>query len=292
LEIFIIYKEENYTMIVSLIGAGGKMGGRITDHMIKSEYDTRYVETNAQKRKELTDRGLKATQLNEAVEDSDIVILAIPDVDIERVSREIVPQMKSGAMLMVLDAAAAFAGELPERDDISFFITHPCHPPIISDETDPEVRKEWHGGIRAKQNIVCALMQGTEEDYTKGEALSRTIFSPVLRAHRITVEQMAILEPAMAETIMFTMMVTIREAMEEAINAGVPEQAAKDFMLGHLNSSIWVLFGDIGDYRALVSEGALKAVELARSELISSDWKKVFKLDNVYKQAKGITNWD
>jgi hypothetical protein len=279
-------------MIVSLIGAGGKMGGRITDHLVKSDYDTRYIETDKQKIKELTDRGLHATQLNEAVEETDIVILAIPDVDIERVSHEIVPQMKTGAMLMVLDAAAAFAGELPERNDISFFITHPCHPPIISDETDPEVRKEWHGGIRAKQNIVCALMQGTEEDYTKGEALARTIFAPVMRAHRITVEQMAILEPAMAETISFTLLVTIKEALEEAINAGVPEQAATDFMLGHLNSSIWVLFGNIGDYRTLVSDGALKAVELARSELISSDWKKVFKLDNVYKQAKGITKWD
>jgi hypothetical protein len=287
-----ILNKENNAMIVSLIGAGGKMGGRITDHLIKSDYEARYVETDKEKLEELTTRGLQAAPLDEAVKDADAVILAIPDVDIERISSEIVPQMKSGSMLMVLDASAAFGGELPERDDISFFITHPCHPPIISDETDPEVRKEWHGGVRAKQNIVCALMQGTEEDYERGEALARTIFAPILRTHRITVEQMVILEPAMAETVAFTMMVTIKEALEEAIKAGVPEQAAMDFMLGHLNSSLWVLFGNIGDYRELVSDGALKTLEMGRSELISQDWKKVFKLENIYKQVKGITKWE
>lgn len=194
-------------------------------------------------------------------------------------------------MLMVLDASAAFGGELPDRCDISIFITHPCHPPIINDETDPEVRKEWHGGIRAKQNIVCALMQGTEEDYEKGEGVARTIFAPVMKAHRITVEQMAILEPAMAETITFTLMVIIKEALAEAIKAGVPEEAATDFMLGHMNSSMWVLFGNIGDYRELVSDGALKAVELSRKEILRPDWKKVFKPENIYKQVKGITKW-
>ncbi|UCB45351.1 MAG: NAD(P)-binding domain-containing protein [Spirochaetota bacterium] len=279
-------------MIVSLIGAGGKMGGRITDHLIKSQYKALYVETDKKKLEDLTARGLQATPLVKAVKEADIVILAIPDIVIERISHEIVPQMKSGGMLMVLDAAAAFGGELPERSDLSFFITHPCHPPIISDETDPEVRKEWHGGIRARQSIVCALMQGTEEDYKKGEALAQTIFAPIMRTHRLTVEQMAILEPAMAETIQFTFMVTIKEAMEEAIKAGVPEQAATDFMLGHLNSSIWVLFGNIGDYRELVSDGALKTLEMARSELIRPDWKKVFKLDNILKQVKGITKWE
>jgi hypothetical protein len=35
----------------------------------------------------------------------------------------------------MLDAAAPHAGELPERDDITYFVTHPCHPPIFNDET-------------------------------------------------------------------------------------------------------------------------------------------------------------
>jgi ketol-acid reductoisomerase len=279
-------------MVVTLIGAGGKMGCRITDHLKGSEHEVRYVETDEQKADELTKRGVRSTPMSDAVEGSDIIILAVPDVDLERISHEVAPLMKSGSMLMVLDASAAYAGELPQRSDISIFVTHPCHPPIISDETDPEVRKEWHGGIRARQNVVCALMQGKEEDYGKGEGIARAIFAPVMKAHRITVEQMAILEPAMAETITFTLMVTIKEALDEAIKAGVPKEAARDFMLGHMNSSMWVLFGDIGDYRKLVSEGALKAVEMSKRELLKADWRKVFKPENVYKQAKGITKWE
>ena len=279
-------------MIVSLIGAGGKMGGRITDHLMKTEHDVRYVETDEQKISDLTERGVTAVPIHEAVKETDIAILAVPDVDLERISHEIVPQMKPHSMLMVLDASAAYGGELPERDDIAVFITHPCHPPIISDETDPEVRKEWHGGIRAKQSIVCALMRGNEDDYEKGEQIARTIFAPVMRSHRVTIEQMAILEPAMAETITFTLMVIMKEALEEAIKAGVPEEAATDFMLGHMNSSMWVLFGNIGDYRELVSDGALKTVEMSRKQILSPDWKKVFKPENVFKQVKGITKWD
>jgi pyrroline-5-carboxylate reductase len=279
-------------MIVTLIGAGGKMGCRITDHLSKSAHEVRYVETDAQKTGELKKRGVSPTPVSEAVNGSDVIILAVPDVDLERISHEVAPLMKSGSMLMVLDASAAYAGELPQRSDISIFVTHPCHPPIISDETDPEVRREWHGGIRASQNIVCALMQGSEEDYKKGEAMARSIFAPVMRSHRLTIEQMAILEPAMAETITFTLMVIMKEALEEAIKAGVPEEAARDFMLGHMNSSMWVLFGDIGDYRDLVSDGALKTVEMSKKELLISDWRKVFKPENVYKQVKGITRWE
>jgi len=279
-------------MVVTLIGAGGKMGLRITDHLSKSAHEVRYVETDEQKTAQLTMRGVSPTPMGDALKVSDIIILAVPDIDLERISNEVAPLMKPGAMLMVLDASAAYAGELPKRKDISIFVTHPCHPPIISDETDPEVRKEWHGGIRAKQSIVCALMQGKEEDYKKGEEIARSIFSPIMKSHRVTIEQMAILEPAMAETITFTLMVIMKEALEEAIKTGVPEEAATDFMLGHMNSSLWVLFGGIGDYKELVSDGALKAVEMSKREILKPDWRKVFRPENVYKQVKGITKWE
>ena len=40
-------------------------------------------------------------------------------------------------------------------------------------------------------------MQGPEEDYARGEAIARAMYAPVMRSHRVTVEQMAILEPAL-----------------------------------------------------------------------------------------------
>ena len=52
--------------------------------------------------------------------------------------------------------------------------------------------------------------------------------------HRVTVEQMAILEPALSETVAATCIAVIREAMEEAIARGVPAEAARDFLMGHV----------------------------------------------------------
>jgi hypothetical protein len=53
----------------------------------------------------------------------------------------------------------------------------------------------------------------------------------VTRAHRVTVEQMAILEPTMAEVCGIALIQALRAAMEEAIRRGVPRAAAEDFML-------------------------------------------------------------
>jgi D-apionate oxidoisomerase len=60
----------------------------------------------------------------------------------------------------MLDAAAPHAGELPEREDITYFVTHPCHPPIFNDETDPKAKTNYFGGVHAKQHIVCAADAG------------------------------------------------------------------------------------------------------------------------------------
>ena len=187
---------------IVLFGAGGKMGSRCTDNLRKtSGYRVSYVEVSPQGIENLARRGLKPTPQGEALADADAVILAVPDRVMQAVSHAVVPALKPGAMVMVLDPAAPHGGELPDRRDIAYFITHPCHPPIINDETDPEARMDFYGGIKAKQHIVCALMQGEESDWDRGERIARVIFAPVMRAHRITVEQMALLEPAMAETV-------------------------------------------------------------------------------------------
>ena len=194
--------------------------------------------------------------------------------------------MKPGALLICLDPAAPHGGELPRRDDISYFVTHPCHPPIVNDETDMEAKYDFYGGIKAKQHIVCALMQGPDEDYARGEAIARTIFAPVMRAHRVTVEQMAILEPALSETFVLTCMYMMREAIDEAIRRGVPEQAAIDFILGHMNINTAILFGFLD---IQFSDGAKLAVERARPLLFNPNWREIFEPENVMQQVKAIT---
>jgi len=271
---------------IALFGAAGKMGTRIAENIKDDpEYKVLYVEGNEAGIQKLRERNLEPTTSEEASKEADVVIFAIPDRLIGKVAKEIVPSLKSGAMLICLDPAAPHAGELPDRKDVAYFVVHPCHPPLINDEIDPEARMDFFGGTKAKQNIVCALMQGTDDDYKLGEEISRKIFAPVMNAYRITVEQMAILEPAMAEVVAFTCMVIIREAMDEAIKQGVPEEVAKAFMLGHLNVDVGILFNFID---AQVSDGAKQVMERAKKTLFQPDWKEVLKPENVLKEVKAI----
>ncbi len=70
------------------------------------------------------------------------------------------PAAEPGTVVGIPDATAPFAGHLPERDDITCFVTHPCQPPIFNDESTPEGRADNFGGVAAQQGGVDALMQG------------------------------------------------------------------------------------------------------------------------------------
>jgi D-apionate oxidoisomerase len=272
--------------LIALLGAGGKMGLRLTANLAKSDYPVRHVEIGEAGRQALAARGIQAVPRDEALEGVDVVIRAIPDNLLGPVSHEIAPRLEAGAMLMALDAAAPYAGQLPDRADLSYFVTHPCHPPVIHNETTPEARMDFFGGVHARQHIVCALMQGPEPAYAVGEAIARTIFAPVDRAHRCTVEQIAILEPVLSETVAATCMMIIREATDEAVRRGVPEQAARDFLLGHLKVEIGIAFQLFEGAR--FSDGALKAIEQAKKDIFQPDWKKVFEPEALHESIQQI----
>lgn len=271
---------------ISLYGAAGKMGTRIADKLHgHGAFRMLYVEAGEAGQARLVERGLVATEGTAAAKQADVAILAVPDVVLGRVAESVVPELRSGAMVVCLDPAAPFSGDLPERPDITYFITHPCHPPVFGEETDPAARVDFFGGV-AVQNVVCALMQGPEEDYALGERIVCEMFAPVDRVHRITVEQMAILEPAMAETVVLTCMAVMRESLDEAIRRGVPEQAARDFILGHIKVNLGILFEYID---AEVSDGAKLAMKRGMEQIFQSDWKKVFEPESVLQQVKAIT---
>ncbi|MHB0859094.1 MAG: phosphogluconate dehydrogenase C-terminal domain-containing protein [Anaerolineae bacterium] len=271
---------------IALFGAGGKAGLRVARNLKDAPYRTLYVEISSTSIEALARLGLHTTPQGSAAAEADVVILSVPDVLIGRIAAQIAPSLRSGAMLICLDPAAPYGGALPKRDDLAYFVTHPCHPPIVNDETTPEARGDFFGGI-AKQSIVCALMQGSEDAYALGEEVARTMFAPVLRTHRVTVEQMALLEPAMAETVVLTCMVVIKEAMDEAVRRGVPAEAARDFCFGHMNVNLGILFGLLD---AQFSDGAKLMVERAKQQLLQPDWKKVFEQDNLSQQVQAILN--
>jgi len=265
---------------IALIGAGGKMGCRITDNLMKGANTVYYVEKGERGLQNLAARGLSATPQEEAVPAADVVILAVPDTAIGAVAAGLVPAMKPGAILMTLDPAAAYLGKLPQREDVTYFVTHPCHPPVLNDETTPEAKRDFFGGVAAKQSIVCALVQGPEEHYAAGEAVAREIFAPILRSHRITLEQMAMLEPTMAETISSMFMTVLGEALDEAVRRGVPYEAAKDFMLGHIHVQLGIVFEKSNPF----SDACLVAIEYGRKAILKDGWQRLYDPDKVYDQ--------
>ncbi|MBK8047884.1 MAG: semialdehyde dehydrogenase [Anaerolineales bacterium] len=275
------------TTTIALLGAAGKIGSRIRNRMKDNpNYRLLYLEGNEAGEEKLRARGDTPSAIGEAAPVADVAILAVPDLILGRIAHDVVPRLKAGALVICLDPAAPYGGELPPRADIAYFVTHPCHPPIVNDETDMEAKFDFYGGIKAKQHIVCALMQGTEIDYEKGEAIAREIFAPVMNAYRVTVEQMAILEPALSETFVLTCMYMMVEAIDEAVKRGVPYEAARQFILGHMNINTAILFGFLD---IQFSDGAKLAVERARPLLFNSNWREIFEPQNVMEQVKAIT---
>lgn len=275
---------------VTLMGAGGKMGCRITDNLMKlpEKYAMRYVEPSEQGIANLAKRGLKPTPQAEALKDADAVILALPDRLIGKITHEIVPLLKPGAMVIGLDPAAAYAGVMPVRADLTYFVSHPCHPPLFNDEVTDEARTDWFGGVKAKHHIVNALYAGPEADYAKGDAIARDMYAPVMNSYHITVEQMAILEPALVETFAATCISAIKEAYDEAVKMGVPAEAAWEFLSGHARIEFAIIFGMSG---FPFSDGAKLAIARAYEKIFQPDWKeKIMNLDALKLSVAEITD--
>jgi hypothetical protein len=276
---------------VTLMGAGGKMGCRITDQLRDDpRYDMRYVEPAAEGQDRLAERGVSVTPQEEALQGTDVVVMAVPDDALGDITDEVVPVLHSGSMVVLLDPAAAYAGALHDREDVTFFVTHPCHPPLFQEDRPPEYGEDWFGGQnKAEQDIVCALHQGPEDDYARGEALARAMYAPVRRSHRLTTEQMALLEPALVETLAATLIDTIHEGMEEIVDSGVPEQAARDFLMGHFRIEIAIIFGMAG---FPFSDAAQRKIEEAKGELLQDDWKDVLTVERTKESVRDIADVD
>ncbi len=272
---------------ITLVGAGGKMGLRLAKNLMHYDYDMSYLEVSTSGINKLKELGIRVSEEQDVIPGADVVILAVPDVVLSRISSQIIPKMQKGALVMTLDPAVARAGRLFLREDTGYFIAHPSHPSVFNWEPTPEAQADFFGGTLAKQTIVCALMQGTEEDYLTGERVARQMYAPVINAFRITMEQMALLEPALVETLSSSCLDLVREGMEEVISMGVPAEAARAFLLGHINIQLAVLFKELPN--AVFSDAANKALQRGRSILFKEDWKKIFEPENVLQQVKDIT---
>ena len=273
---------------VALLGAGGKMGVRLATNLARTDFEVAHVEVSPAGQARLKDEtGLDCVPQEAALAGAEVVILAVPDTVIGKVAGAVVPQLAPGTMVVVLDAAAPFAGHLPERADITYFVTHPCHPPIWNDEDTPEGRADHFGGVAAKQGVVNALMQGPREHYALGDSIARAIYAPVARSHEVTVRQMAMLEPGLSETVCASLLAVMREALDECVaRSGVSHDCARDFLLGHMNILGAVLFNE---REGAFSDACNKAIEFGKPMLMRDDWKRVFDWDEVEASIHRIT---
>ncbi|WDA12808.1 phosphogluconate dehydrogenase C-terminal domain-containing protein [Paracoccus marcusii] len=273
---------------VALLGAGGKMGVRLATNLARTDFEVAHVEVSPAGQARLkAETGLDCVPQEAALAGAEVVILAVPDTVIGTVAGAVVPQLAPGTMVVVLDAAAPFAGHLPERADITYFVTHPCHPPIWNDEDTPEGRADHFGGVAAKQGVVNALMQGPREHYALGDSIARAIYAPVARSHEVTVKQMAMLEPGLSETVCASLLAVMREALDECVaRSGVSHDCARDFLLGHMNILGAVLFNE---REGAFSDACNKAIEFGKPMLMRDDWKRVFDWDEVEASIHRIT---
>lgn len=273
---------------IALVGAGGKMGCRLTDNFVRCpQYVLDYLEISEQGIQNLKKRNVLVSEPQSSIPEADVVILAVPDVAIGAISRDIIPRMKPGSVVLTLDPAAPLDGVIHHREDLGYVIAHPCHPSVFNWEPEEDKFRDFYGGISAKQSIVVALMHGTEEHYKLGEKVAQDMYAPIKDTHRITLEQMAILEPAMVETLAQTCMEVVKEGFDRIVELGVPEAAARDFVLGHLRIQIAVLFKEVN---GSFSDAAYKISKRAKPILFKENWKRIFEMDDIRQQVRDITN--
>jgi len=272
---------------VTLVGAGGKMGVRLTDNLKDSSYEMTYLEVSSEGIERVRSRGVDISQPEDVIPHADIVIFAVPDVLIKKIAHQYVPDMKPGALGVCLDPAAPLAGALPGREDVAYFASHPCHPSVFNWEPGEKDHFDYFGGITAKQSIVCALIQGDEKYYEMGATLASTMYAPVSVAHRVSLRDMGILEPALSETFAAALVTKMKEAVDLVVAKGVPREAAYDFFLGHINIELALLFGQLpgGQF----SDAAKKAIRIGEGLIFKDDWKDIFEDWSVKEQIEAIT---
>jgi D-apionate oxidoisomerase len=273
------------TRKIAVLGAGGKMGFRITCKLKEAGYDLRAVEISEAGRGRLAAAGIAAWETDPAVADAETVVLALPDNVIGAVARDLQPKLAKGTLVIILDAGAPYAGDLPtDRPDISYFVGHPCHPPLFSTTTEGAQRTDYHGGI-APQSIICALMQGPEAHFAIGAEICEVMWSPIVKTHRVTIEQLAILEPGLSEMVAMAFVDTMMEAIDECERLGVPRDAAFDFLIGHLNVEIAMWFGFSPK---VPSDAALRLMRFAKSKVVRDNWREALQLKLVREAAELI----
>jgi hypothetical protein len=277
------------TLTIAVIGAGGKMGMRVSNNLVKTAHTVFYSENSAAGQERVIEAGRTLTETDAAVADADVVVLAVPDLALAAVSKAVIGQMKSGAIMLTLDPAAAYAGLLATREDVIQGVTHPCHPSVFLERHTPEEYADTFGGIAAPQDAIAAIESDDPAKKDILEAVVRVIFAPVIDVHWVTVKQLAQLEPTLVETVACMIGALLAEALEETVNTmGVPREAARSILLGHTQVALANTLKGSNPF----SDACLIAMDYGRESIIKEDWKKIFRDDELDKNLARMLHLD
>lgn len=261
---------------VSIIGAGGKMGARCSNNLLKQpeRFEIFLVDQGQKGLASIRERGQKPFEAADAVPGSDIVVLAVPDKLIQLISGDIVQLMTPGTGLIILDPAAAVARELALRDDCTFAVVHPCHPSYFLDQNTEEARQDYFGGAGGKQDIVMARIQGDDAVFSQCIAVSQAMFTPVEHVYTMGIRDIAFLEPTLVELLGATCLHAMAETVNKAVERGIDKQAAISFLTGHIYNLSANFLGLLGD--TPVSDACKVAISLGNKLVLRDDWQNIW----------------
>ncbi len=268
---------------VAVIGAGGKMGTRTSRNLAKNadKYDLMLVENAPKGIESIHERGLEVTPVEEALEKAQVVIFAVPDTLIQKLSAVYVPMLKPGTGFLILDPAAAVAKELTLRDDCTFGVAHPCHPSFFLDQDTKEARMDRFGGDGGKQDIVMSKISGDDGVFAVMQETARIMYAAE-HAYVMTSEQIAFLEPTLVELLGATCLYAMAETVDEAERRGINRDAAVSFMTGHVYNLCANFLGYIPG-KPPVSDACKVAIGLGNRLVLRDDWKEIWKDEVLHK---------
>lgn len=258
---------------IAVIGAGGKMGMRVSANLQRSDWDVVYTEQNPEGVKRNEAQGRKITSNEDAVPGADVVIFAVPDTALNPVTTAIVPMMKPDSVVLTLDPAAAYANQLFMRDDLTYVVAHPTHPSVFLERTTPEEWADTFGGEAARQNSVAAMF--TESDKWKpiAEKVIATMYGPVEKVYWASVHDLAVLEPTLNETIGCMIGQFLKDAMDYTVEVtDMDEATVKAMFYGHVYIALTNALRGSNPF----SDACLLAMDYGREAIIKDDWKRIY----------------
>ncbi|KMY22595.1 oxidoreductase [Actinobaculum suis] len=274
---------------IVVVGAGGKMGMRVSPNLQNiPEYTVSFVDSGEQGRKNVEEAGRTLSEPADVLPTADVVVYAVPDKLLGKITEQYVPLQKEDSVVLTLDPAAAYANLLYMREGITYVVCHPCHPSLFLERTTKEEWADTFGGQAAAQHVVAAMHTPSEKWQPIAEEVIANQFAPVIKVHWGSVHDLAVLEPTLAETLGCMLGQFLRDAIDYTVEqTDMSTEMVEAMAYGH----IWIALTNGLRGSNPFSDACLLAMDYGRETVINPNWKDIFKdedLDNVIAKMLGL----